>query len=70
MDEETVYCPIKESQINGSDCFTICAVADHEVKPVILYDGAPDNSVLHPSIEWNEEQRQKCLNCKWHADLE
>ncbi len=55
---KTVYCPVKKGQINGGDCIVICDVADYMIKP----------SVLPEKIEWNEEQRQKCLQCKWHAD--
>lgn len=57
---KTVYCPVKADQVDGGDCIVICDVADHMIKPSVLPDG----------IEWNEEQRQKCLNCKWHADLD
>ncbi len=64
--EKTVYCPVKEAQINGADCYLMCDVADNMVNPRVLFDGAPGNSILPPSIVWNEEQRQKCLNCKWH----
>lgn len=56
---KTVYCPVKNDQIDGGDCLIICDVAEHMIKPSIL----PDN------IVWNEKQRQKCLHCKWHADL-
>ena len=69
MNEPTVYCPVKESQINGTYCLEICIVADREANPSLLYDGAPDDSVLPPSIAWSEELRQKCLNCKWHAEV-
>ena len=65
----TVYCPIKNDQINGDDCFSICLVADQEAKSSILYFGAPDDSILPLSIEWTEEQRKTCLNCKWHNDI-
>lgn len=57
---KTVYCPIKENQIIGDDCYLLCAIADEEVSPRVLPDGVG---------YWNEEQRQKCLKCKYHADL-
>lgn len=57
---KTVYCPVINGQVDGGACFEIVLVADHEAKP----------SILPQSIEWNEEQRQKCLNCPYHADLE
>lgn len=56
----TVYCPVLQTQVNGADCFKICIVADGEAKPTILSD----------SIEWNDEQKKKCLNCRYHMDLE
>lgn len=56
----TVYCPVKAAPINGGDCFLVFEIADGNVPEKII----PEN------IEWNEEQRQKCLNCKWHADVE
>lgn len=57
---KTVYCPVINGQVDGSTCLEIVLVADHEAKP----------SILPQRIEWNEEQRQKCLNCPYHADLE
>lgn len=56
----TVFCPVKDNQINGADCFLICEIAD---------GNAPD-AVLPEKIIWNEAQRQKCLRCKWHTDIE
>lgn len=55
----SVYCPVKNGQVDGGDCMIICDVADRYVKP----------SVLPKGVEWNEEQREKCLNCKWHNDI-
>ena len=52
----TVYCPVANRQIDGTDCLEICLVADREAKPSIL----PDR------VEWNEEQRKKCLRCEYH----
>lgn len=59
----TVFCPVRGEQIDGTTCLEICLVADNMVKERILDD-------YDPIIPWNEEQRQKCLNCKWHTDVE
>lgn len=56
----TVFCPVLNRQVDGITCLEIVLVADGEINKRILPDG----------LEWNEEQRQKCLNCKWHADLD
>ena len=56
---ETVYCPVIDGQIDGTSCFEIVLVADREMKPSILPKG----------VIWNDAQRQKCLSCKWHADI-
>ena len=57
---ETVFCPLKQGQIDGTDCLVTCDVADHILKP----------TVLPPEIvNWNEEKREICKKCKWHADL-
>lgn len=58
---KTVYCPIKNGQINGDDCYLLCAIADGEISSRVLPDGVDD---------WNEEQCQKCLNCEFHYPLE
>ena len=55
---KTVYCPIKSDQINGGDCYWLCSIAEREVKPP---EHLPDDIG-----EWNEEKREKCLNCKYH----
>ena len=57
---ETVYCPVIDGQIDGTSCLEIVLVADREAKPTILPKG----------VIWNEEQRNKCLACKYHADIE
>lgn len=58
---KTVYCQLKNNQINGDDCYLLCAIADEEVSSRVLPVGVDD---------WNEEQRQKCLSCKYHNPLE
>ena len=57
----TVYCPVKGDQIDGDDCYLLCAIADKEVSSRILPDGVK---------EWNDAQRKKCLNCKYHFPIE
>lgn len=56
---KTVYCPVKDAQVNGDDCLIICDVADRMIKPSVLPEG----------IKWDEMQREKCLKCSYHADL-
>lgn len=56
----TVFCPVTNGQIDGTTCLDIVLVADREAKPSILPEG----------VKWSEEQRQKCLACKYHADIE
>ena len=56
----TVFCPVINGQIDGTTCLEIVLVADREAKPTILPKG----------VEWNEEQRKKCLTCKYHNDVE
>ena len=56
---KTVYCPVKDGQINGDDCYLICDIADGLIKSRVLPEG----------VTWDEDQRQKCLKCKYHADL-
>lgn len=55
----TVPCPVKGDEINGDDCIIVCDVADGMIKPTVLPEG----------IELNEEQRKKCKQCKYHADI-
>ena len=57
---KTVYCPVKGAPINGTDCIIICDVAEKMIKP----------SMIPAGIEWNEEQRRKCLRCQYHDDLD
>lgn len=56
----TVYCPIIDGQIDGISCLNIVLVAEQEAKTTILPKG----------VMWDEEQRKKCLACKYHADIE
>lgn len=57
---KTVFCPVKNDQIDGNDCYIICEVADNMLKEKFLPD----------KIIWNDEQKQKCLNCPYHADVD
>lgn len=57
---DTVFCPVMNRQVDGTTCLEIVLVTDREAKPTILPEG----------LEWNEEQRQKCLACKYHDDIE
>lgn len=57
---KTVYCPVIKDQIDGTSCLEICIVADGEIR----------SSVLSPEIEWNEKQREICLACKYHAEIQ
>ena len=58
---KTVYCPVLDRQVDGTTCLEIVLVADHEAKPAILPKDVK---------QWGEKQRQKCLNCQYHADVE
>ncbi len=57
---KTVFCPVKCGEINGTDCLIICDVADRLINPRMLPEG----------VVWNEQQREKCKQCKYHADIE
>ncbi len=57
---KTVYCPVKDDDINGADCYIVCDVADGYVKSILLPEG----------IKWNEEQRKRCKSCKYHNDID
>ena len=58
---KTVYCPVLDRQVDGTTCLEIVLVADNEAKPAILPKDVK---------QWDEKQRQKCLNCQYHADVE
>lgn len=58
-----VYCPVMEDRVDGTVCLEICEVADHNISERIFEDFS------HPPV-WNAGQREKCLRCKWHADVE
>ncbi len=57
---KTVYCPVKGDHINGTDCITVCDIADGLINPSCLPDG----------IEWNDSQIKTCKACKYHDDIE
>lgn len=56
---KTVYCPVKNAEISGGDCLLVCDIADRIIKP----DALPHD------IKWDEHQRQKCKDCKYHEDV-
>lgn len=56
----TVYCSVLDRQVDGDTCLEIVLVAEREAKATILPE----------SINWNENQREKCLKCPYHKDLE
>lgn len=56
----TVYCPVMGEQVDGTTCLEIALVADRMIKA----------SVLPTSLQWSDAQREKCLSCKWHDDVE
>ncbi len=57
---KTVFCPVVDKDINGTDCLIICDVADNLLKPTVLPEG----------VVWSEEQRTKCKLCKYPADIQ
>lgn len=54
----TVYCPVKDDQIDSGDCIVISDVAHRMLKA----------SALPVGITWSEEQRQRCFHCEWNYD--
>ena len=59
---KTVYCPVIDGQIDGTTCMEIVDVVDGLINQRILND-------IEKVTVWNEEQKQKCLNCPYHADI-
>ncbi len=57
----TIYCPVIQGQIDGDRCLEISLVSENQISERVFDDN-------EDKIVWSEEQRQKCLNCKWHAD--
>lgn len=56
----TVYCPVMDKQIDGTTCLEIVLVADRMV----------NERTLPRNLCWDDSQRTKCLQCKWHDDVE
>ena len=56
----TVYCPIRNDRIDGIDCNIVCDIVD----------GLLNVNVLPQNIEWNEKNKEACLNCKYHNAVE
>lgn len=59
---KTVYCPVIDGQIDGTTCMEIVDVVDGLINERILDD-------IEEVAVWNDEQKQKCLNCPYHADI-
>lgn len=59
---KTVYCPIIDRQIDGATCMEIVDVVDGLINERILND-------IEEITAWDEEQKQKCLSCPYHADI-
>ncbi len=53
---DIIYCPVADKNVGIDDCIITRDVADRLVKPSVLPEG----------ISWNEEQRAKCISCKYH----
>ena len=58
-EEQRVFCPIANREIPVIDCIEIGDVANGFVCPDVL-------KTFDPPIEWNEEQKNQCCNCKYH----
>ncbi len=54
---KTVFCPIKNDQINGDDCYLLCAIADNDLSCRVLPEGVDG---------WSERKQKKCLKCRYH----
>ena len=54
------YCPVAERFIKSVQCIEICDVADRLIKSRIFDD-------YEQPIVWNEQQAEKCRNCKYHS---
>lgn len=59
-EEQQVFCPIANREIPVIDCIEIGDVANGFVRPDVL-------KTFDPPIEWNEEQKKQCCNCKYHV---
>lgn len=56
----TVFCPLLNRRVDGTTCLEIVLVADGEINERVLPD----------EMAWNDDKRETCLCCKWHADIE
>ncbi len=63
MNDETEYCPVVDAQIDSTMCLEITDVADRLLSPSIFEDYPED---FPKKFVWNEEQRKKRRECKWH----
>ena len=60
IDKDHIYCPVARRVISSIDCLEITDVANRIMKPGVL-------QTFTPPIEWNEKQRNRCLQCPYHA---
>lgn len=58
--EQRVFCPIANREIPVIDCIEISDVANGFLRPDIL-------RTFDPPIEWNEDRKNQCCICKYHA---
>lgn len=58
--EQRVFCPIANREIPVIDCIEISDVANGFLRPDVL-------RTFDPPIEWNEERKNQCCSCKYHA---
>ena len=55
-----VYCPVLERQVNGTECLEVVLVADRMISA----------ETLPSELRWDGVQRQTCLRCYYHADVD
>ena len=58
-DEHRIFCPVANREIPVIDCIEISDVANECLRPDVL-------KTIDPPIEWNEEQKNQCCNCKYN----
>ena len=56
---KTVFCPLKNNQINGIGCLVVCDVVEKMLAPSAIPEG----------INWNEDMRVVCKACPYHNDI-
>lgn len=58
IDKDHIYCPVARRIIPSIDCMEITDVANRIMKPGVLL-------TFTPPIEWDENQRNRCLQCPY-----